>query len=104
MQHLSRLSLCPPLYARFCNGFVYGYASGTPFEVKDMSETHKSSLVAKRLAEFHVIDFPGKRDAKFFDTIHVWLQHVPKTYTDPAIQAKFENFLDMQWIKQQVNP
>ncbi|KAI8816809.1 kinase-like domain-containing protein [Fimicolochytrium jonesii] len=103
MQALSKLGLCPPLYGRFDNGLVYGFIAGTPFSGEDMSDAHKSILVAKRLAEWHGVALPGSTlEPQLFPTMFRWLVQVPKSYTNKAADAKFRANLSVDKLRQRL--
>lgn len=99
MVHLGDMGLCPPLYGSFVNGFVYGYAEGKPFTVDDFRNPIKSRIIARKVGEFHQIDFPGDKKSRYFLKIREWMKKVPKKYNDPRMQEKFESEIDMKWIK-----
>ncbi|KAJ3013204.1 hypothetical protein HKX48_005896 [Thoreauomyces humboldtii] len=100
---LSNLGLSPPLYGRFDNGLVYGFISGTPFSVADMSDPHKALLVAGQLARWHQVQIPGMTPSpKLFSTMWKWLEEVPSSYTNPAKDAKFHEFVNLDALKEEL--
>jgi ethanolamine kinase len=71
---LSSLGLSPPLYGRFKNGFAYGFIKGHPLSVADLSDPHKSSLVAKSMAIWHGVNVAGEKGSDLFITLKKWLK------------------------------
>ncbi|KAJ3058258.1 hypothetical protein HDU98_005650, partial [Podochytrium sp. JEL0797] len=64
---LSRDGLCPPVYGRFNNGLIYGYI--------DMRDEHKSTLVARHLANWHKVEASDfmPTQPKLFNTLNQWV-------------------------------
>ncbi|KAL2915055.1 hypothetical protein HK105_205378 [Polyrhizophydium stewartii] len=89
MLALSLAGKCPPLYARFENGIVYGFTPGEVFSVQDMSHPHKSQLVARHLAAWHKVPLPVEPAPRLFSTLWRWLDAVPARYSSDAKAAKF---------------
>ncbi|KAJ3324574.1 Ethanolamine kinase [Boothiomyces sp. JEL0866] len=87
---LSEAGLCPPLYGRFNNGIVYGYVAGEVFTVKDMSDRHKSSLVAKTMAKWHNSLKDMNSKPGLFTTMWKWINSVPQTYSNSDKQQSFK--------------
>ena len=48
-------------------------SEGQPFNVQDMQDPHKSSLVASLMARWHKVVLPGPRTSKLFKTMCQWL-------------------------------
>ncbi|KAI8919581.1 kinase-like domain-containing protein [Entophlyctis helioformis] len=88
---LSQRELSPRLYGRFENGIVYGFTPGQVFTVADMSDPHKSQLVAKHLASWHQVTLPVPRVPRLFQTLWKWLDAVPKIYSRDNKAEKFRN-------------
>ncbi|KAI8900485.1 kinase-like domain-containing protein [Globomyces pollinis-pini] len=88
---LSEAGLCPSLYGRFKNGIVYGFVEGDVFTVPDMSDSHKSGLVAKQLATWHNLSLPPNSSPQLFPTLWKWIDVVPESYSDSLKQDKFLN-------------
>ncbi|EGF79672.1 hypothetical protein BATDEDRAFT_89060 [Batrachochytrium dendrobatidis JAM81] len=88
---LSRRDMCPPLYARFTNGIVYGFTEGEVFTVSDMSDRHKSQEVAKHLAIWHNVTLPIDRVPRLFHTLWRWIDAIPQTYSNSAKAEKFRS-------------
>lgn len=97
------MGLSPPLYARFKNGFVYGYIQGQPFTVPDMSDTKKASLVARKIATWHKVHLPGGEEARLFPTLWKWYGGIPTFYNVPETQAKFESNVDLNYLKSELH-
>lgn len=99
---LSRLGLSPPLYARFANGFVYGFVDGRAISVRDMSDPHISALIAQKMAVWHRVHLPGEQRPLLFATLWKWLRGVPQSYTSPHVQEKFAANIEMEHITREL--
>ncbi|KAH8551020.1 kinase-like domain-containing protein [Umbelopsis sp. PMI_123] len=105
---LSAQNLCPPLYARFKNGLVYGYIEGAVSTVEDMFDAEKAKMIATKLARWHKVqpladsDPTNHEDTKLWSTMRKWLNSVPAQYEDPSTQATFENSVDMEYLKHEL--
>ncbi|KAG2180176.1 hypothetical protein INT43_003965 [Umbelopsis isabellina] len=106
---LSSQNLCPPLYARFVNGLVYGFIDGTVSTVEDMFDSRKANLIATRLARWHKVKPLGDSDpnshenTKLWSTMRKWLQSVPSRYEDPKTQETFAKSVSMQKLDDELN-
>ncbi|KAJ2959506.1 hypothetical protein NQZ79_g5015 [Umbelopsis isabellina] len=103
------INLCPPLYARFVNGLVYGFIDGTVSTVEDMFDSRKANLIATRLARWHKVKPLGDSDpnshenTKLWSTMRKWLQSVPSRYEDPQTQETFAKSVSMQKLDDELN-
>ncbi|KAI8887362.1 kinase-like protein [Backusella circina FSU 941] len=96
---LSSQNLCPPLYARFKNGLMYGYIKGRVSTVEDMARPKEAEWIAKRLALWHKVSLPEKqKEQKLWSTMFKWLEQIPEKYDDPTTQSIFETNFDKQKI------
>ncbi|KAI8149143.1 kinase-like domain-containing protein [Fennellomyces sp. T-0311] len=99
---LSAQGLCPPLYARFRNGLMYGFIKGRVSSVEDMGQPKTASWIANKLAKWHKVLLPqdqtGKPEPKqtLWSTMRRWLAGVPSHYDNPEQQKKFTARFDMQ--------
>ncbi|KAI9333203.1 kinase-like domain-containing protein [Zopfochytrium polystomum] len=103
MLALSKLGLCPPLYARFKNGLVYGYIEGSPFTVPDMQDPHKSNLVASNLGVWHKVQLPIPRQSKLFSTMRRWLDAVPDHFTNPETEQRTTAFISKAMLRAELD-
>ncbi|KAI9352000.1 kinase-like domain-containing protein [Obelidium mucronatum] len=105
MMVLSRDGLSPQLYGRFSNGLIYGYIEGVPFSVEDMSHSHKSTLVARHLANWHKVDASDlmTTQPKLFDTLNQWVDAIPKRFSNPSVDASFRSFISIDRLKKELN-
>lgn len=99
---LSRVGLSPPLYGRFRNGFVYGYVEGQVFGVADMSDAHRSRLVARKVAEWHRIHLPGRYEPRLFSTLWKWHKGIPRSYAVEETQRRFRDHVDVPYLARQI--
>ncbi|KAJ1958795.1 hypothetical protein EC988_000067 [Linderina pennispora] len=90
MAGLTHLGMCPPLYARFQNGLVYGFIPGSVAKPEEMGNSVMAPLIARELAKWHQIKLPGAHTPELFSTITRWLHDVPQQYADPTADAKFQ--------------
>lgn len=99
---LSKAGLSPPLYARFKNGFIYGYIEGRPFRPKDLSEERLGELVARKVAVWHKLHLPGVETPLLFPTLWKWFDGIPKEYPVPETQSNFKNQFDLRHLKREL--
>ncbi|KAJ3295914.1 hypothetical protein HDU79_008039 [Rhizoclosmatium sp. JEL0117] len=104
MMVLSRNGLSPKVHGRFTNGLIYGYVDGIPFSVEDMSHPHKSTLVARHLANWHKVDASDimSTKPKLFNTLHQWVDAIPKQFSNPAVDASFRSFITVDRLKKEL--
>ena len=74
MMALYKNGFCPPIYARFRNGFVYGYVHGTALISEELSQGEKMYLIGKRLGEWHRLKMDKPISPSLFVTLRRWLQ------------------------------
>lgn len=55
---LSKVGLCPSLYARFSNGLCYGYFPGRQLRMEEVGEEVMSGKIACLLARLHCVEIP----------------------------------------------
>ena len=55
---LSKVGLCPSIYARFGNGLCYGYFPGRQLHMKEVGEEVMSGKIARLLARLHCVKLP----------------------------------------------
>ncbi|KAG0165065.1 hypothetical protein DFQ28_009090 [Apophysomyces sp. BC1034] len=104
---LSSQHLCPPLYARFRNGLMYGFIKGRVSSVEDLHQPNMAKWIAKRLAKWHKVQLmqdqdsgkpQGPRKQKLWYTMWNWLEQVPERYEDAKKQRIFESRFDMKKV------
>ncbi|KAI9322602.1 kinase-like domain-containing protein [Dichotomocladium elegans] len=92
---LSAQGLCPPLYARFRNGLVYGFIKGRVSTVDEMACPKTASWIARRLAEWHKVRLPHDQGGKtvpkqvLWQTMRRWVTKVPTKFKSAERQKKF---------------
>ncbi|KAG9301683.1 hypothetical protein G9A89_016754 [Geosiphon pyriformis] len=99
---LSKLGLSPPLYGRFNNGLVYGFIPGEVLSVPDLSDPHKSNLIAKNMAMWHDVKMAGAGTPTLFLTLRKWLNEVPHSYSNPKINQTFQKNFNLDVIKKEM--
>ncbi|KAJ1678362.1 hypothetical protein EV182_004202 [Spiromyces aspiralis] len=99
MAGLARLGLCPPLYARFENGLVYGFIPGRVVQPVEMGYAYISKLIAEKLAKWHMVDLPGDSNPQLFATLSKWLNDIPETFDSVIKQKQFTEQFDMAQIR-----
>ncbi|KAJ2705543.1 hypothetical protein FB645_002332 [Coemansia sp. IMI 203386] len=90
MAALTRLKMCPPLYARFKNGLVYGFIPGTVPKPEEMGNSQWAPLIAKRLAEWGQVQLPSDHSPQLFPIIHRWMKDIPQTYENKRSNDIFQ--------------
>jgi len=75
---LSSKGLSPPLYARFNNGFIYGFLHGQVLNHQDLRNKKISQLIAKKLSEWHKINLVDSNDKvpTLLPTLNKWFNHL----------------------------
>ncbi|KAJ2824189.1 hypothetical protein IWW50_003447 [Coemansia erecta] len=89
MKRLADLGMCPPLYARFSNGLVYGYIPGEVATPALMGNAEWAPLIARKLAEWGQVEVPGTRTPHLFPLLRQWLRDVPASYASEHKDAMF---------------
>ncbi|KAJ2662548.1 hypothetical protein IWW48_001790 [Coemansia sp. RSA 1200] len=89
---LARIGMCPPVYARFNNGLVYGFIPGTVAKPHEMSNDLWAPLIARSLAKWSQISLPGSHAPQLFPTLRRWLRDIPKSYKDPKANTTFQAY------------
>ena len=57
MKILAKHGLGAPLVAEFNNGICYHYVEGSPISIQDIQLENIYSLVAKKLAKIHILNW-----------------------------------------------
>ncbi|KAJ2386209.1 hypothetical protein GGI23_006543, partial [Coemansia sp. RSA 2559] len=89
---LARLGMCPPVYARFDNGLMYGFIPGTVAKPEEMGNDLWAPLIARKLAEWSQINLPGSHAPQLFPTLRRWMQDIPQSYSDPKANQTFQGY------------
>ncbi|KAJ1720651.1 hypothetical protein LPJ53_004737 [Coemansia erecta] len=93
MASLTRLGMCPPLYARFENGLVYGFIPGTVAKPEEMGNSQWAPLIAKKLAEWGQVQLPGDHSPQLFPIVRRWMKDIPSNYENERSNEIFhKNF------------
>ncbi|GAA5810138.1 hypothetical protein MFLAVUS_003557 [Mucor flavus] len=107
---LSQQNMCPPLYARFKNGLVYGFIKGKVSTVEELGQEKTAQWIAKKLGKWHQVTLPEdhqvlkhKKDQKLWNTMFKWLEQVPQKYQNPKTQSTFETRFDMNKIRAELD-
>lgn len=100
---LSRKDICPPLYATFTNGIMYGFASGEVLNEKTVRVPHIGHLVGRELVKLQMAkstDSGAKPQCELFDKLDDWLQKMPDKFDDPEKQKKFSSLIKPRSVLQ----
>lgn len=101
------------IYATFNNGLAYQFLEGDVLTVETVREPEVYRLVAKRLAQMHRLD-PNhpeiNKDPCIWDKTERFMQIMPKEFSNPDKQAKFERTIkpyavleeEYQFLKQKL--
>jgi ethanolamine kinase len=79
---------CPPVYAQFRNGFVYGYVHGRPLTPDELSKDEQAYLISKRLGEWHRLVMNQESAPDLFLILRKWL-HLSKFHEDDEGKESF---------------
>lgn len=80
--------MCPPLYARFKNGLVYGFIKGKVSTVEELGQERTAEWIAKKLAKWHQVTLPQDntsnnknhavkptlKEQRLWKTMYKWLE------------------------------
>ncbi|KAG2181450.1 hypothetical protein INT44_008263 [Umbelopsis vinacea] len=111
---LSAQNLCPPLYARFKNGLVYGFIEGTVSTVEDMFDAEKANMIAVKLARWHKVqpladsDPNNHEDTKLWSTMRKWMDSGESIFQAarrlPILNGltTFAKSIDMDFLKHEL--
>lgn len=95
--------MCPPLYARFKNGLMYGFIQGRVSTVEQLAEEKTARWIAKKLGQWHKVSLPAQKTKQtLWSTLFKWLDRVPQKYNDETTQALFEKHFDMKQVREEV--
>ncbi|KAJ2709376.1 hypothetical protein H4R19_004285 [Coemansia spiralis] len=99
MASLARRGMCPPLYARFRNGLVYGYIPGTVPSPEEMGNEVYAPLIARQLADWGQISLSGDRSPQLIPTLRRWLGDLPASYGDERKDALFRKHFSLDMLR-----
>lgn len=124
--------MCPPLYARFKNGLVYGFIKGNVSTVEELGQEKTAEWIAKKLGKWHHVKLPqdivktnnqAVKEQKLWSTMFNWLDQgksfisiiihvcifltnrllqVPEKFENPKTQATFETHFNIIKIRAEV--
>lgn len=113
---LSAQNMCPPLYARFKNGLVYGFIKGKVSTVEELGQERTAEWIAKKLAKWHQVTLPQDtssnnnhavkptlKEQRLWKTMYKWLEQVPEKYENVETQSIFETRFDMKKIRNELD-
>ncbi|KAJ2792987.1 hypothetical protein H4R21_006070, partial [Coemansia helicoidea] len=98
MANLARRGMCPPLYARFRNGLVYGYIPGTVPSPEEMGNDLYAPLIARQLADWGQTSLPCDHSPQLIPTLRRWLGDVPTSYGDERKDALFRKHFSLEML------
>ncbi|OBZ89825.1 Ethanolamine kinase 2 [Choanephora cucurbitarum] len=105
---LSAQGMCPPLYARFRNGLVYGFIKGKVSTVEELGQERTAEWIAKKLARWHQVSLPqavksSTKEQSLWSTMYKWLEQVPEKYDQATTQHTFETQFNMKEIRSELD-
>ncbi|KAG2209168.1 hypothetical protein INT47_005460 [Mucor saturninus] len=105
---LSAQGMCPPLYARFKNGLVYGFIKGKVSTVEELGQERTAHWIAKKLGQWHQVKLPSerhdsKKEQKLWKTMYKWLDQVPEKYENAQTQSIFKSRFDITKIRTELD-
>jgi len=103
LRYLAANGLAPPLYARFQNGFIYGFVPGDVFSVQDMRDPKNSLLVAHTMTRWHRLPLQPNQTPMLFPTIRRWLLSVSPGALKPDDQLVFKDNFDMDILHKEID-
>lgn len=100
LQYLATLNLAPPLYARFPNGYCYGYVPGRPLKPEELGKQDLEfwKLIARQMGKWHRVVKMGESESAngtqdkigCWQTIDRWLKQ--STFVNECVLIVF-NYL-----------
>ncbi|KAJ1848148.1 hypothetical protein IWW55_001256 [Coemansia sp. RSA 2706] len=102
MKRLADLGMCPPLYARFNNGLVYGFIPGTVATPEEMGNDEWAPLIARQLAVWSQVSVPGDRQLGLFSSLRQWLSDVPQDYANVRANRIFHAHFSAAMLAQEL--
>ncbi|XP_024892785.1 ethanolamine kinase 1-like [Temnothorax curvispinosus] len=81
------------IYATFNNGFAYEFLEGETLTTETVRNPKVYPLIAKRMAEMHTLKFENEsvsKEAFIWEKTKIFMQIMPKRFSDSLKQAKFE--------------
>ncbi|XP_011647399.1 ethanolamine kinase 1 isoform X2 [Pogonomyrmex barbatus] len=84
------------IYATFNNGFAYEFLEGETLTTETVRSPKVYPLIAKRMAEMHMIEFEHEavsKEAFIWKKTKNFMQIMPKRFSDSLKQAKFETLI-----------
>lgn len=87
IQILNEAGRCPPLYATFNNGILYGFVNGVTLDETTVRDKTIGKLIAKEMIEVHAVR-PEGREVKsgMWDKMYKFLELFPEGFDDPKRQ------------------
>lgn len=98
MSELAEAGMCPPVYATFDNGLVYGFAPGVTLDEKTVRDETIRKLIAKEMARLHTVNprhIPCRKSA-LFDKLREWLKIMPDSFSNPKMNETFKEKILMK--------
>ncbi|KAI8997208.1 kinase-like domain-containing protein [Pilobolus umbonatus] len=106
---LSSQHMCPPLYARFKNGLMYGYIKGRVSSVEELGQEKTARWIAKKLANWHKVQivenystYKNQKQEHLWSTMYKYLDQVPKKYLNKKTQSTFDKHFNMKEIRSEM--
>ncbi|KAJ2908937.1 hypothetical protein GGI21_002385 [Coemansia aciculifera] len=103
MAGLTRLGMCPELYARFDNGLVYGFIPGSIAKPEEMGSDLWAPLIARRLAEWSKVKLPGDHSSQLFPIVRRWMKDIPADYADQRANVIFHKHFTSEMLNAEVD-
>lgn len=93
---LNKVGYTHCIYATFNNGFAYEFLEGETLTTETVKNPKVYPLIAKRMAEMHSLEFENEsvsKEAFIWEKMKKFMQIMPKRFSDPLKQAKFETLI-----------
>lgn len=93
--------MCPPLYARFRNGLVYGFIKGNVSTVEELGQEKTAEWIAKKLGKWHQVQLPQQniiksntKEQRLWSTMFKWLDQGRNIMEKMSISSQ-DGFVDL---------
>lgn len=105
--------MCPPLYARFKNGLVYGFIKGKVSTVEELGQEKTAEWIAKKLGKWHQVQLPEQniiksntKEQRLWSTMFKWLDQGRILQKEHILNNEIGllNFFFFQYLKSMRTP
>ena len=92
MAILNKFGMSPPLYYQLKNGLCYGFVPGRKLDVMELQDAGMMKRIVSAMVKLHLLELPSqfkKREPVLWERMDKWLSMVPKEFSDPQKQRRY---------------